>query len=732
MKTIVNISLGPSEEDYDFTTRFMGQEFHIRRIGTDGDTDRAADLLAEWDTRADALSIGYVDFPYGVGPRRLIEEQTKKLHEIGERLHSPYATGEQLRIVCHEWTIRHIQHVYGNNFFNNARVLFSSGMTNAAMAKVLSEYTDNLKFCDPLFVDGIPKFINSLNDLNLYAKGLHPLLQWMPSKTISNYAAPVRNYNHFLMRRALQQSQIFVVPYYKFYDHMQDFGIKELGDKIVITSTAGEDRINYLKERGVEMVIDTTPKLLEQVVGVGILEALIMLALGKNQYSLSQDDLLEVITDLHMNPRVIFPFGRHKRVNRFAFVVHPLSQEFLKKIKPVGWISKFTPKRGLNVVEKAAAYAPPFIYSKVTGIQSPDGTEAEGWLIAIGATPRQMLAHNPEFTNQRLLKAAKMAKNLGAQIMGLGALSKAMGDAGVTVAKFSEIPVTTGNSFSASAALWAAAEAVRRMGLLKKSKGKKLKGKTMVIGATGAVGTVCAKLLATAFEEVCMVDVHHAKLLSLKESIEKELPDAKLHVTTRQDKYIDEMDVIVTATAGTGREPVLDIMKVKPGCVITDVNRPLNFTVKEVDKRPDVLIIASGEIALPGEPEMADIGLPPGVAYASLAETIVLALEGRYENFSVGRDIKWDRVSEIYKLALKHGMELANISGLRGPLKDEDFERVRNLAVAARKERATTAAKGRAGEKTGKKAAAADGKKSEKKPAASEKTTTKPDPSAKK
>ncbi len=53
MKTIVNISLGPSEKDYDFTTRFMGQDFYIRRIGTDGDTDQTADLLAEWDTRAD-------------------------------------------------------------------------------------------------------------------------------------------------------------------------------------------------------------------------------------------------------------------------------------------------------------------------------------------------------------------------------------------------------------------------------------------------------------------------------------------------------------------------------------------------------------------------------------------------------------------------------------------------------------------------------------------------------
>ena len=110
------------------------------------------------------------------------------------------------------------------------------------------------------------------------------------------------------------------------------------------------------------------------------------------------------------------------------------------------------------------------------------------------------------------------------------------------------------------------------------------------------------------------------------------------------------MDMIVTATSGAGKK-MLDIMKVKPGCVITDVARPLDLPPEEVAKRPDVLVIESGEIQLPGEVQMKNIGLPKGVAYACLAETIVLALEGRFENFTVGRAIEWEKVREIYKLA---------------------------------------------------------------------------------
>jgi hypothetical protein len=90
---------------------------------------------------------------------------------------------------------------------------------------------------------------------------------------------------------------------------------------------------------------------------------------------------------------------------------------------------------------------------------------------------------------------------------------------------------------------------------------------------------------------------------------------------------------------------------------------------------------------------MKNIGLPKNVAYACLAETIVLALEGRFENFTVGRNIEWEKVREIYRLGRKHGMNLAAISGVNGPFTDADIRRVRRLALAARAKRAPVARK---------------------------------------
>jgi predicted amino acid dehydrogenase len=296
-----------------------------------------------------------------------------------------------------------------------------------------------------------------------------------------------------------------------------------------------------------------------------------------------------------------------------------------------------------------------------------------------------MLARSPEFTYRRLLQAAKMAEKMGAQIMGLGAFTKVVGDAGVTVARRSSLPITTGNSYSASGALWAAADAMRRMGLVHLNKhNKKVAAKTMVIGASGSIGSVSARLLAMSFDEVYLAGRTLSKLDELKASILKETPDAKVFTTIDYNDLLGDMDMIVTSTSGAGKE-ILDIMRVKPGCVITDVARPLDLPASDVAKRPDVLVIESGEIELPTKVKgLKSIGLPPNVIYACLAETIVLALEGRFEVFTVGRDTEWEKVKEIYKLGLKHGMKLAAISGVNGVFSDDDIAKVVARAKKAR------------------------------------------------
>jgi predicted amino acid dehydrogenase len=677
MKTVVGISMGAGDQDFEFAARFMGQQFNVHRLGTNGSMAKAVKLLKHWGRHADAIGLGVVKDSYTVGSQRYVEKDSARLKGVVTRI--PVTTGGRLGDILQEWALRHVQAKLGD-YFNNANVLFFSGRTNYKLALAMSEYTHNLQFADLLLQLGVPKMLTSLDMLELYASGAHYVLDWAPTSLMSS--APVKEWTKFVLRSALQEATVVVAPVHE----LDDFGAEELAGKTIITSTVNNRRIARFKDKGVNLVIDGSPMLFEHVLGPSLLDAMIMAATEKSADDILEDDYLEIITRLALEPRIIYPNG-FKRINRFAFVIHPLSQEYFKNIKPINLLSRVSPPAFMDTVEKAMAYAPPFVYSKVTGIKSPTGVEAEGWLISVGGTPKEIMSRSPEFTYRRLLDAARMAQRLGAQIMGLGAFTKVVGDAGVTVARRAPLPITTGNSYSASGALWAAHDAVLRLGLVPKPKsGQKVHFKAMVVGATGAIGSVCARLLAMVAEEVYMVSPETAKLLSLKGSILKETPDARLFLSSRADKDIAGMDMIVTATSGAGKK-VLDIMKVKPGCVITDVARPLDLPPEEVAKRPDVLVIESGEISLPGKVSMKNIGLPKNVAYACLAETIVLALDGRFENFTVGRNIEWEKVREIYRLGRKHGMKLAGISGVNGPFSDADIRRVRKLALAARAKR---------------------------------------------
>ncbi len=684
---VVDVSLTGADRDYDEHVTFLDRDVRIVRVGTDGDVVAAEELVRTWAASADAIAVT------GIREAREAGRYDGEPAAIGRLLGAtdavPVTDGHALGDVLDEWAIRHVQTELPG-YFDNARTVVLGGSNHERAVRTLRQFTANLEFADPLLRLDLTARLHANPLVGLAADAglwplrmLPPLLRTVPARVTATVMRPATRISTARARTTARHCDVVVTT----DAELAAFGLDDLTGRTVITSAVSEDRLADLGRRGVDMVLDCTPQPFPSVtVSAAVLEAM-MLALVSSHERLTDDDLLDMIDSAALEPRLLYPNGP-RRTSRFAFVIHPLSQQFFRNVEPLGTIARWSPPPVMDAMEKALAYMPPMTYSHITGITSPTGARAEGWLITVGGTPKELMAHRPEFTYARLLEAAEMAKKLGAQVMGLGAFTKVVGDAGLTVAKQASLPITTGNSYSASGALWAAHEALDRLGLAERDAEGRIHGTAMVVGATGSIGSVCARLLALASDELWLVSPETAKLLALKQEIERESPRARVHIAATPGDHLGDMDVIVTATSGAGKR-VLDIMQVKPGCVITDVARPLDLPPEDVAKRPDVLVIESGEIELPGDVEMRDIGLPHGVAYACMAETVVLALEGRYETFTVGRDIDWVKVKEIYRLGLKHGMKLAAISGVNGVFTDDDFARVRELA---RERRAAAAA----------------------------------------
>jgi predicted amino acid dehydrogenase len=352
--------------------------------------------------------------------------------------------------------------------------------------------------------------------------------------------------------------------------------------------------------------------------------------------------------------------------DRFAFVLHPLTVDYIGNHPRFRW----TRRLPRSLVETTAAYMPARQVGRVTGGRSPaTGRSIEGLIYALGATPRQMLTRAPEFTYARLDQAVRDAAQRGAKIVGLGAFTKVVGDAGVTVAKRAPIPVTTGNSLTIAATLETAKLTAKRMGWPDLARGK-----AMIVGATGSIGSVCSRLLAAAVRDVVLVSIEPERLAALKQKILAETPKARVELDTTTNRWVGECDLIVTATSAFGLR-VLDISQCKPGAVILDVALPPDISAEEAAVRPDVLVVESGEVMIPGPVRFSfDIGLPPGVAYACLAEAALLTMEGRFECFTLGREVSPEKVKEIYRLFRRHRFQIAPLRTFGELLTDELVE----------------------------------------------------------
>ena len=84
---------------------------------------------------------------------------------------------------------------------------------------------------------------------------------------------------------------------------------------------------------------------------------------------------------------------------------------------------------------------------------------------------------------------------------------------------------------------------------------------------------------------------------------------------------------------------------------------------------------------MPGDVDFnLNFGFPPKTAYACMAETMILALEGRYESFSLGRELTVQQIEEITCLADKHGFKLAGFRSFERKVTREQTQQIKQNA----------------------------------------------------
>jgi predicted amino acid dehydrogenase len=298
-------------------------------------------------------------------------------------------------------------------------------------------------------------------------------------------------------------------------------------------------------------------------------------------------------------------------------------------------------------------------------VGSVAGAKARGMYIDSFIPPDRL---GPAFMHDNIARvrgAAAYAIKTGAKIVSLGGFSSILIEG-----NFDQLPerhdtaFTTGNTLTVAFIV----QGMQKMCALE---GRNLRRSTLlIVGATGDVGSGCARCLAPFVKRVLLSARNVERLRRL--AAELEADGVQVEIATDRQQFSAEADVVICAASLA--TPSLLLGRIAPGAIVCDAGYPKNLAPNA--QMPDVRIFFGGLGQIPAglrfTPNFHGVlnRHPfPDVVHGCLLEGMALALEGRFESFSQGRGfITPRRVEEIETIAARHGIHLAPLYNGDGPV----------------------------------------------------------------
>ena len=296
---------------------------------------------------------------------------------------------------------------------------------------------------------------------------------------------------------------------------------------------------------------------------------------------------------------------------------------------------------------------------------SATGAKARGLYIDCFIPPDHLDSEYIHENIGRVRAAAACAMNAGARIVSLGGFSSILIEG-----NFHQLPeradtiFTTGNTLTVAFIV----QGIRK---LCEQEGRDISKSTLlIVGATGDVGSGCARCLAPFVKRVVLCARNAKRLQTLAAELEADGTEVEIASGLKQVPCPANIVICAASLAS----PSLRLGCIAPEAIICDAGYPKNLSPRGDMRDARVFFGGLGQIAggLSFKPDFKGVlnRHPfPEVAHGCLLEGMALALARRFEPFSQGRGfITPERVEEIETIAALHGIHLAPLYNAEGPL----------------------------------------------------------------
>ncbi|MGB8150985.1 MAG: hypothetical protein WCE97_07320 [Candidatus Cybelea sp.] len=298
MKRVVSVSLGSSSRDHRAYVTFLGEEFDISRVGTDGKLDAALAMVRELDGHVDAIGLGGIDVYLYAGRHRYALRDGLRLLEAAKI--TPIVDGSGLKNTLEREAVAFMQRDLGIDL-RGKRVLMVSALDRFGMAQALVDAGADVLFGDFIFALDKDMPVRGLAEFEELAEKYLPDACKLPFQFFyptgkKQEKPPEPKYPHYY-----EEADIIAGDFH----FMRQFMPNRLDGKIVLTNTVTAGNVEDLAVRGVKMLITTTPEIAGRSFGTNVLEAALLALLGKAWSDVVPADYEGLLRELGLKPRVV-------------------------------------------------------------------------------------------------------------------------------------------------------------------------------------------------------------------------------------------------------------------------------------------------------------------------------------------------------------------------------------------------------------------------------------------
>ena len=298
MKKVVSVSLGSSTRDHQARVTFMGEELEIARTGMDGKLDAAIAKVRELDGNVDAIGLGGIDVYLYAGRHRYALRDGLRLLEAAKV--TPVVDGSGLKNTLERNAVAFMQQQLGIDL-RGRRVLMVSALDRFGMAQAFVDAGADVLFGDFIFALDKDIPVRDLHEFEAMAEKYLPDACKLPFQFFyptgkKQEKPPEPKYPQYY-----EQAEIIAGDFH----FMRQFMPGRLDGKIVLTNTVTQANVGELEDRGVKLLITTTPEIAGRSFGTNVLEAALLALLGKAWKDVEPADYERLLNELRLRPRVV-------------------------------------------------------------------------------------------------------------------------------------------------------------------------------------------------------------------------------------------------------------------------------------------------------------------------------------------------------------------------------------------------------------------------------------------